>query len=191
MKLHFKYGTMNSSKTSNLLMMSYNLKQQNKNILLMKPSIDNRFSTDEINSRVVDSQQVDLLITPEMYDFDSIIDTSNIEFILIDEAQFLSSRNVEGLRDLTYKINVICYGLKTDYLTRLFEGSKRLLELADSIEEIKNVCYNCNKKAIINSKYLLNNETRMFNVVKEGENSIDIGAENKYRSLCWFCWNEN
>ena len=90
----------------------------------------------------------------------------------------------------TTMVPVICYGLKTDYKTRLFTGSKRLLELADSIEEIKNVCIDCDKKAIINAKFYVDESGDKSGrvIVRDGSSEPDFGAEEKYQAMCWKCW---
>lgn len=149
-KLYFRHGPMNSSKTANLLMVAYNYKAQGKKVILMKPSIDNRFGEQIIKSRAVEEMSADILILPCRRVFELQKDVS---CVLVDEAQFLTSINIEGLRDLSQHVPVICYGLRTDYRSYLFPGSKRLLELADTIEEIKTICVNCDRKAIINAKF--------------------------------------
>lgn len=186
MKLYFKYGTMNSSKTANLLMTAHNYRSQGKKVLLMKPSIDTRFGETTITSRAVQETKADIILTEGIYDFSTIV-PNDIHCVLVDEAQFLSSKNVEGLRKLTSRVPVICYGLRTDYRTFLFPGSKRLLELADSIEEIKTVCVTCDKKAIINAKFF-NDDMNKKIIIRGGSNIIDLGAEEKYQPMCWKCW---
>jgi len=183
-KLYFRYGTMNSSKTANLLMVAHNYKQQGKNILLIKPIVDNRFGNDIIKSRCGLEYKADYVLERDDNDL-KIIDgecLNKIDAILVDEAQFLTKKQVEKLRELSYYVPVLCYGLRTDYKTNLFEGSKRLMELSDSIEEIKTICTFCNKKAIINLKY--SNKK----IIKDGTDEIDLGAEEKYLSSCWYCW---
>ena len=185
-KLYFRYGTMNSSKTANLLMVAHNYKQQGKNVLLLKPIIDNRFGNSTIKSRCGLEYEADYLIEKDdhyLKNIDrSILD--NISAILVDEAQFLTKEQIDELRIITQKVPVICYGLRTDYKTNLFEGSKRLMEIADSIEEIKTICTFsfCAKKAIVNLKYSNNK------IIKEGTNEIDLGSEEKYLGSCWYCW---
>ena len=116
------------------------------------------------------------------------IDLSGIVCILVDESQFLCEKHVEQLRYLTRYLPVICYGLKTDYRTKLFTGSKRILELADSIEEIKTICVDCGKKSIINAKFFSDEGKKT--IIKNGDDAIDIGYEEKYQSMCWNCWNQ-
>lgn len=184
--LTFYYGTMNSSKTANLLMNCYSLRKNNKKVLLCKPFICKDGNKDDyITSRVGLYEKPDILI----YSDRNIDIKDEIDIMLIDEAQFLSKKNVEQLRDIAYKIPVICYGLLTDYRSKLFTGSKRLLELSDNIKEQSNPpfgnCSICLKhKAIINSKYNQENGK----IIKSGDNIIDIGAEEKYKAVCWQCW---
>ncbi len=152
--LIFKYGPMNSSKTANLLMKAYNYRSQGKQVVLMKPSVDDRFGEFKIKSRVVPGMEANIIIHPHTNNFDEI--PSNIKYVLVDEAQFLSTVNVNALRKLSERVPVECYGLRTDYRAKLFEGSKRLFEVADSFEEIKTTCVNCEHKAVINAKYHTN-----------------------------------
>ena len=187
-KLYFRYGVMNSSKTANLLMVAHNYTQQDKKILLLKPCLDTRYKQTSITSRIGIEKEVDILLED---DTDLLqLDLDLIQCILVDECQFLTSKHVDQLRILTLKVPVICYGLRTDSATNLFEGSKRLMELSDSIEEIKSTCSVCDKKAIVNAKYILDDEIDRKIIVKTIENQIDIGAEDKYTALCWQCWNK-
>ena len=183
--LYFKYGTMNSAKTANLLMTAHTYRSRDKRVFLMKPKLDDRFSSDRIDSRIVPSAAVDLLVEPRMANFEALVPSST-DCVLVDEAQFLSEKNVDSLRELALRVPVLCYGLRTDYRSRLFEGSRRLMEVADTIEEILNVCSTCTKKAIVNSKYYT--DRGVVCVVKAGSGEIDLGAEEKYRALCWECW---
>ncbi len=177
-KLYFRYGTMSSSKTANMLMVAHNYQSQNKKIITIKPKIDNRYGDFLIKSRCGLEKIADIVL----YETDDIpYIPDDVKCILVDEANFLTERQIEQLRQLTKSIPVICYGLRTDFKGFLFPGSKRLMELADTIEEIKTTCTKCNKKSIINAKYSGNH------IVKTG-NSIDIGGDDKYMSLCWGCW---
>lgn len=184
-KLYFRYGTMNCSKTMNLLMVAHNYRTQGKRVLIMKPKIDSRIDINKISSRTGFNTDVDIVLdnTTDIKN----IDIKGINCILVDEGQFLTEKNVDELRYLTNVIPVIVYGLKTDYRCKLFEGSKRLLELSDSIEEIKTVCIYCDQKAIINSKYIIKENKRY--IVFNGSSEFDFGFEEKYQPLCWKCWN--
>ena len=196
-KLYFYHGTMNSSKTANLLMVVHNYQSQGKKVIITKPEIDTRFGGTFIKSRALQKGiEADYIITPNLEDFDLCVPTINeARCLIVDEAQFLSEKNVNGLRKLASLIPVICYGLRTDYRGKLFEGSKRLLELADSIQEIKTVCVLCDKKAIINAKYYYDASSNKNLIIKDFDSTsefstIDLGAEEKYQPMCWECWND-
>lgn len=190
-KLYFRYGVMNSSKTAQLIMVAHNYRSQRKQVLVLKPIIDTRMS--DVYSRAMNSIPVDKLVFPYENQpiFETDFDFKNIHCILVDECQWLSDSNVEELKFIaTTKVPVICYGLKTDYRSKLFTGSKRLIEIADSIEEIKNVCVSCDKKAIINAKFFLFECSQKKQIVYEGSSEPDLGAEEKYQAMCWGCWKE-
>lgn len=180
-KLYFKYGVMGSSKSAVALMTKYNYEQKGFNILLMKPSVDTRDGS-LVSSRIGISCKC-FQFSPDFNLLDyymQICTKEKIDAIIVDEAQFCTKEQIEDLREIANKISVICYGLKTNFKSELFEGSKRLLEIADNISEIKTVC-KCGNKAIINAK-VVNGK-----IVKEGE-EIDIGGDEKYVSLCYNCW---
>lgn len=174
---------MGSAKTLNLLAVAHNYRQQNKEVFLIKPALDIRFSKGTIKSRAGLEMEADLLVHPDTKLVFS--DFENISCILADEAQFLSCSIVEQFRNVTLELDipVICYGLRADFKSYLFEGSKRLLELADSIEEIKSTCYFCNKKSIMNLKHINGVAT------VEGP-SIQLGAEEMYYPACYRCYTE-
>lgn len=182
-KLYFRYGTVSSAKTANLLLVAHNYILQGKNVFLLKPSIDTR-TADFIYSRCGLKKSVDLLLE-EKHDLHTF-NFDKIDCILCDESQFLHKKHVEQLRYIaTYKsIPVICYGLKTDYKGELFPGSYRLLCLVDSIEEIKTTCAFCNKKSIMNLKFIDGVPT------KRGSNEPDLGFEEKYLSACYKHYND-
>ena len=187
-KLVFRYGTMNSSKTANLLMLTYNYLAQNKEFYLIKPACDTRDGLVSIKSRAFKEDMIcNLVMHPEMDSIAELLtDYKNLQCILVDECQFLSEKNIDALRKLKLDIPVICYGLRTDYRGKLFSGSLRLFEVCDTIEEIKTVCVKCNNKAIINSKFIINEEGNRT-IIYEGE-QIDLGGEEKYEPICWNCW---
>lgn len=181
-KLYFRYGAMSSSKTANLLMVAHNYEQQNKKVLIIKPKIDDRFGFNLIKSRTGLQRVADLIIDTNDSLLNKNINFTQYNVVLVDEVQFLSEININELRTITIACPVICYGLRTDYKTKLFPASKRLMEIADSIEEVKTTCQFCTKKAIINLKH--NNGK----IIKDGSDKIDLGAEDKYLSSCWHCW---
>ena len=184
-KLYFRYGTMNSSKTSNLLMVAHNYQALNRKILLMKPKIDTR-TIGNIKSRIGFEKDVDILIDLETDLLE--IDYQNFDCVIIDEVQFLLPKHIDQLRIITKYVPVICYGLRTDYRIKMFSGSQRLMELADTIEEIKTICVDCSHKAIINAKYI--QENNKITLIKDGSDKTDLGAEEKYRAMCWDCWSK-
>lgn len=181
-KLYFKFGAMGSSKTASALMCRFNYMQKGKNVLLIKPKIDNRVKVTEVTSRIglsapcIAFETTDNLV--KIFENENI--KTKVDVVICDEAQFCTKKQVEQLRDLAENVPVLCYGLKGNYKTELFEGSKRLLELADSISEIKSVC-DCGKKAIINGRY------RKGLLVTDGA-EVEIGGDEKYKGLCFSCF---
>ncbi len=182
-KLYFRYGTVGSAKTLNLLAVCHNYRSQGKEVFLVKPELDVRFGREKVRSRAGLEMNADLLVCKE-----TIIPREKLQgisCILVDEAQFVSKEIIDQLRAISLEMDipVICYGLRTDFKTYLFEGSRRLLELADSIEEVKSTCYFCNKKSIFNLKHVNGVATR------EGP-SIQLGAEELYFPVCNRCYVE-
>ena len=181
MKMYFYYGAMGSSKTANALMTRFSWEDKGKKVALLKPSIDNRDGVDIVKSRAglmakanliyPDSKIRDVLPNPaEEYDN-----------LIVDEAQFLTKAQVDELRDIADNGTfVMCYGLKADFMGNLFEGSKRILELADSLREIVTMCP-CGKKAIMNARYSGNR------ILYEGEQVV-VGGNESYMALCHRCY---
>lgn len=180
-KLYFRHGTVGSAKTLNLLAVAHNYRQQGKTILLMKPDMDTRFGKEFIKSRSGLEMKADVLIA----NVNSIrhINYTGVSCILVDEAQFLSKEVIEELRRISQEcdIPILCYGLRTNFKSYLFEGSARLMELADSIEEVKATCHFCNRKSIMNLKHV--NGV----AISEGP-AVDLGAEEKYFPACYKCY---
>ena len=180
MKMYFYYGVMGSSKTATALMKKFSFEEKNRKVILIKPSVDNRDGKTIVKSRIGLACDA-ITISPTEKIKNAISNFTPLDVIIVDEAQFLSAPQVDELRDLTNSgIMTMCYGLKTDYMGNLFEGSKRLIELADSIREIQSMC-KCGRKAIINARYNENN------IIYDGE-QIDIGGNDKYIALCHQCW---
>ncbi|MCH9632657.1 MAG: Thymidine kinase [Chlamydiae bacterium] len=182
-KLYFRFGTVGSAKTLNLLAVAHNYRQQGKEVILIKPALDDRFGQSHIKSRAGLEKSADILV-----DDNTNLMSCNFEginCILVDEAQFIAPKIIDQLRDITleHKIPVICYGLRTNFKKGLFEGSKRLFELADSIEEIKTTCAFCNRKAVYNLKHV-------NGVATVGGPEIDLGADEKYFPACASCYSE-
>ncbi len=182
-KLYFRYGTVGSAKTMNLLAVAHNYRHQNKNVLLLKPRLDTRFGMDVIKSRSGLTMDADILIEDNTHISEEIL--CDVHCILVDEAQFLAPTFIDQLRDISRvkNIPVICYGLRTDFKTKLFPGSARLIELADSIEEVKTTCAFCNKKAIFNIKFV------QGRAVTQGP-QLELGSEEKYLPACSSCYFE-
>lgn len=184
-KLYFRYGAMNCGKSSALMQVAHNYNENNKEVVIIKPSIDTK-ADDHIQSRIGLERKVDILIDKDE-SFEQYYDdwNNNISCILVDEAQFLTKKQVEELwiASKMYEIPVICYGLKTDFQSNLFEGSKRLLELSDEIEELITIC-SCGHRAKFNARYI----NGIF--VKEGnEVLIDGSDENvEYKPMCGKCY---
>jgi len=182
-KLYFRHGTVGSAKTLNLLAVAHNYRQQNKRVMLIKPSLDTRFGEAQIRSRAGLNCDADLLVHADTRLKDD--DFRGLSCVLVDEAQFVSPAVIDQLRRITLELEVpiICYGLRTDFRGELFAGARRLFEMADSIEEIKTTCAFCNRKAIMNLKH-------SNGVATVDGPSIDLGAEEKYFPACWHCYTE-
>lgn len=188
-KLYFRYGTMGSAKTALLLTTAYNFAERGVKFLCLKPVIDTRDKNNVIHSRIGIERSCEW-IYPDMdlYEFfKARFATENEvdEWILVDEAQFMSPAQVEQLSRLVddFGCNVVCYGLRTDFRSKMFPGSMRLFELADTIDEVKSTC-SCGRKTIINARIDANG-----NVVTDGA-QVEIGGDDKYVSLCRNCWRE-
>ena len=182
-KLYFRYGTMDSAKSMNLLAVAHNYRKQGKRVLLAKPRLDSRFGNGKISSRSGLEATADLLI-----DEDTVLDPRDfaaLDCVLVDEAQFLPPAVIEDLRRITVDpgVPVICYGLRTDFRTRLFPGAQRLMELADRIEEVKVTCQYCAKKAICNLRFVNGTPT-----VRGPQ--IQLGADEQYAPVCWNHYDE-
>ncbi len=182
-KLYFRYGTVGSAKTLNLLAVAHNYQQQAKKVLLMKPKLDVRFGEVEVKSRAGLTQKADLLIDEETQFKPAAF--KGVNCVVVDEAQFLSKNVIDQFRYIATVLDVpvICYGLRTDFRGELFDGAKRLFEIADSFEEIKTTCNYCNKKAIFNLK------------IVDGQPSltgptVELGCEEVYLPTCASCYRQ-
>ena len=182
-KLYFRHGTVSSAKTLNILAVAHNYRSQGKQVVLIKPAFDDRFGADIIRSRVGIEQTADIKVLA-----DTQIDRKEfdgVSCILVDEAQFCSAGVIDQLRAISIDLNipVICYGLRADFRTNLFEGARRLFEIADSLEEVKTTCAFCNRKAITNLKHV-------NGVATLAGPAVDLGAEEKYFPACYACYKE-
>lgn len=174
-KLFFYYGAMNSSKTANALMTHFNYQEVGKKALLCKTEVDTRDGVSRIRSRIGLAADCILLKDLQKMSGDEI---KQFDCIIVDEAQFATREQVDFLSDIVdfYDVPVICYGLRTDFQNRLFPGSERLIAIADTIREVKTVCW-CGRKATCNARYNENG------IVREGS-QVYLGANDSYVSLC-------
>ena len=186
-KLYFRYGTMGSAKTALLLTTAYNFEERNMRYLCLKPAIDTRENDSVIRSRI-GIERACRWVYPEtdLYAFakEYFHETGEVvDWFLVDEAQFLSARQVDQLSMIVddFGSNVICYGLRTDFQTHLFEGSKRLFEIADTIDEIKSTCTG-GHKTIVNARIDANGD-----IITEGQ-QVEIGGDERYIAVCRKCW---
>ncbi len=181
-KLYFKYGAMGSSKTANALITKFNYEERGMKVWLIKPSVDVRDGAAIIRSRIGLAAQASV-ITPEIDLFEEFGRHAECDVIITDECQFFTEKQIDQLRRIVDELNipVLCYGLRTDFLTRMFVGSKRLFEVADSVTEIKTIC-SCGKKAIVNARI-----DREGNVITKG-GQIMLGGNDAYVAMCHACW---
>lgn len=192
-KLYFKFGAMSSSKTANALMTRFNYEEKGNRVWLIKPDLDTRDDfTDEngtrvtlVKSRIGLSAVADVIRQDEnVLDlFRQVTRSAPVDVVICDECQFLTGAQVDQMKYIAEYCDtpVLCFGLRADFQTKLFDGSRRLFEIADSITEIKSVC-RCGKKAIVNARL-----NELGAVIIEG-NQIEIGGDDKYESMCWGCW---
>lgn len=182
-KLYFRHGAVSSAKTLSLLACAHNYEAQGKKVVVIKPELDVRFGKQKVASRAGLDRDADILVTATTTLVDEHFD--GCACVLVDEAQFVSAHVVEQLRDLATRcgVPVICYGLRTDFRTELFEGSRRLLELADSIEEVKTTCAYCNRKAVFNLK-------SVDGVATLDGPKVALGSEELYLPTCAYCYRQ-
>ena len=181
-KLYFKYGAMGSSKSAQALITQFNYEELGMSVWLIKPSVDTRDGADIIKSRIGLMRHAQI-ITPDQNVAEEYHKAGKFDVIIADEAQFLTPEQIDQLRHLVdfEDVPVLCFGLRTDFLTHFFPGSRRLMELADSITEIKTVC-ECGHKATVNARIDENGH-----VVTEGS-QIMLGGNDSYVAMCHRCW---
>ena len=182
-KLYFKYGAMGSSKTAQALITKYNYEENDMQVWLIKPSADTRDGQQMLRSRIgLEAEATVIAPGTDVYLLfqDTQVDRCNV--IIVDECQFLSTKQIDQLRAIVndYNVPVLCFGLRTDFQTKLFPGSMRLMELADCIEEIKTMC-DCGAKATVNAR--INDGY----IVTEGAQVV-LGGNDSYIAMCHRCW---
>ena len=183
-KLYFKYGAMGSSKTAQALITKYNYEENGLNVWLIKPSADTRDGLHTLRSRIGLEAQVQII--PPQADVLAIFereqkDACNV--IIVDECQFMTPMQIDQLRQIVndYNVPVMCFGLRTDFQTKLFPGSLRLMEVADTIQEIKTIC-DCGSKATVNARidgdgYIVTQGAQVF-----------LGGNDAYIAMCHKCY---
>ena len=184
-KLYFKYGAMGSSKSAQALITRFNYEERGMKVWLIKPETDTRDGVVTVSSRIGLRADADVLSAGDSVRacFDRrLSEHIQTDVIIVDECQFLTPEQVDELRDIVDEddIPVLCFGLRTDFLTHLFPGSRRLFELADSITEIKTIC-SCGKKATVNARI------SGGRVVTKGE-QVMLGGNDSYLAMCHSCW---
>ncbi len=183
-KLYFKYGAMGSSKSAQALITQFNYEELGMTVWLIKPSVDTRDGADIIRSRI-GLERTARIITPEQDIVEEYKRAGKCDVIISDEAQFFTPAQIDQLRTLVDEedVPVLCFGLRTDFLTHFFPGAQRLMELADSITEIKTVCA-CGRKATVNARI-----DGRGHIVTEGC-QILLGGNDSYVAMCHKCWKE-
>ena len=183
-KLYFKYGAMGSSKTAQALITKYNYEENDMRVWLIKPSADIRDGANILRSRIGLQAEVDIM-TPgiDIHKLFAEQKKDHCDVIICDECQFLVPEQIDQLRAIVndFGVPVLCFGLRTDFQTRLFPGSRRLMELADVIEEIKTMC-DCGAKATVNAR--IDGEGH---IVTQGAQVV-LGGNDSYIAMCHKCY---
>ena len=190
-KLFFKFGCMNSAKSTLLLTTAHNLEENGLNIMVLKPSADTRDGEGIIRSRI-GAERKCISVDEEVNLYKAIKEYRNflasqfmeLKWVLVDECQFLTEAQIDQLSDVVdfLDINVMCYGLRTDFQSRLFPASRRLFEIADDLEEVVSTCACGDRKTSINARFDTDG-----NIVTEGDQVV-IGGNDMYKPLCRRCW---
>ena len=183
-KLYFKYGAMGSSKTAQALITKYNYEENDLKVWLIKPSADTRDGQQILRSRIGLEAKVEV-ISPDMNVRERFRETQegHCNVIIVDECQFLTPQQIDELREIVddCDIPVMCFGLRTDFQTRLFPGSLRLMEVADTIQEIKTIC-DCGAKATVNARI-----DGTGHIVTQGAQVV-LGGNDSYIAMCHKCY---
>jgi thymidine kinase len=190
-RLVFYYGTMGSAKTANALITRYQYLQNGRSVWLIKPATDTRDDKDGktiIKSRIgLEAESMAIWSDDDLVKvFTKHWGRYNLpDVIICDEAQFFTITQIEQLRDMAtfWKIDVLCFGLKTNFMTHSFEGSARLFELADELVKLDNIC-DCGQPALVNARL-----DRAGNIITAGENIL-IGGDDHYKAMCWKCFRQ-
>ncbi|MBQ8451412.1 MAG: thymidine kinase [Clostridia bacterium] len=182
-ELHFVYGVMGCSKSAGALMTKFNYEQQGFKVLLLKSTLDTR---DKNSGNIVVKSRIGLeapaITFSQKTSMKNLFKKHKADIIIVDECQFCTVKQIDELKELSEIVPVTCYGLKTDFRTKLFPGSKRLIEVADKLTELFSVC-ECGKPAIFNARF------SNGKLVTSGS-VIEIGGDEKYKALCYSCYNK-
>ena len=183
-KLYFKYGAMGSSKSAQALITKFNYEELGMTVWLIKPGTDTRDGVNVIQSRI-GLRETAQVIAPEDDIMEAYHAAGRHDVIIADEAQFFTPEQIDGLRTLVDEedLPVLCFGLRTDFLTHFFPGAQRLVELADSLTEIKTVCA-CGRKATVNARI-----DEQGHIVTEGSQVL-LGGNDRYIAMCHKCWKD-
>ncbi len=183
-KLYFKYGAMGSSKTAQALITKYNYEENDLNVWLIKPSADTRDGVNMLRSRIGLEAQVEVIgPNTDIYQRYQQTELGKCDVIIADECQFFTQEQIDQLRYIVndYNIPVMCFGLRTDFQIHLFPGSLRLMEVADTIQEIKTIC-DCGAKATVNARIDENGH-----IITEGD-QVFLGGNDSYIAMCHKCY---
>ncbi len=183
-KIYSKYGAMGSSKSAQALITKFNYEERGMSVWLIKPSIDDRDGANIIRSRI-GLQATAQVIPPAENIIDAYKSAGHHDVIISDESQFFTPEQIDQLRWIVdnHNVPVLCFGLRTDFLTCFFPGARRLMELADSISEIKTVC-SCGKKATVNARIDENGR-----IITQGS-QVMLGGNDSYIAMCHKCWKD-
>lgn len=184
-KLYFKYGAMGSSKTAQALITKYNYEENDLRVWLIKPATDNRDGADVVQSRIGLKADAEC-VSAQTDIYQVFASRKNADVVIVDECQFFPPIQIDQLRRIVddFSVPVLCFGLRSDFRTKLFPGSMRLFEVADNIEEIKTIC-DCGAKATVNARVDGNGY-----IVTEGS-QIFIGGNDCYIAMCHRCYRKN
>ena len=183
-KLYFKYGAMGSSKTAQALITKYNYEENDMKVWLIKPSADTRDGADILRSRIGLQAAVEVMVPGrDIYETYAKEHDGNCHAVIVDECQFMTEAQIDQLRAIVddYNVPVLCFGLRTDFQTKLFPGSRRLMEVADTIQEIKTIC-DCSAKATVNARIDADGY-----IVTEGAQVV-LGGNDSYIAMCHRCY---
>ena len=183
-KLYFKYGAMGSSKTAQALITKYNYEENDMKVWLIKPSADTRDGADILRSRIGLQAKVEVMLPGrDIYDTYAKEHDGACHAVIVDECQFMTPEQIDQLRAIVddFNVPVMCFGLRTDFQTKLFPGSRRLMEVADAIQEIKTIC-DCSAKATVNARI----DAEGY-IVTEGAQVV-LGGNDSYIAMCHRCW---